>query len=128
MGVSGYGIAFDLAGLWNYCNDFTRNILIFGVDNNSSSHADKLKNNFLVLNEGPIDDISGCIGAAKKKFSINFSKKQRQNFAWVCITVMIIVMCLLTLLRPCKFDQFWGLKWIQYFHTKDIFIPIQYIH
>ena len=49
-------------------------VVIFGVDNSSSSHADDCKNIFLVLSEGPTDDINGCIGAAKKKFSINFSK------------------------------------------------------
>ena len=31
-----------------------------------------------------------------------------------------------SLLRPRKFGHFSGLKWIQYFHTKDIFIPIEY--
>ena len=48
-------------------------VVIFGVDNSLSSHADDCKNIFLVLSEGPTDDIKSCIGAAKKKFSINFS-------------------------------------------------------
>ena len=37
-------------------------------------HADNRKNNFFVLSEGPTDDIKGSIGAAEKKFGINFSK------------------------------------------------------
>ena len=49
---SDYRIAFDGAGSSSFGNDFTRNFLIFGVDNSSSSHADNHKNNFLVLNEG----------------------------------------------------------------------------
>ena len=32
---SGWGIAFDRAGLWNLGNDFARNVVIFGVDNSS---------------------------------------------------------------------------------------------
>ena len=77
--VSGYilaiGIAFDGGGLWSFSNDFAGNVVIFYVDNNSSSHADNRKNNFLVLAEGPTYDINGNFGAAeKKKFSIDFSK------------------------------------------------------
>ena len=62
---SGYGIAFDGAGLWNFGNDFARNVVIFGVDSSSSSHADNRKNNFLLLGEG-------SFGSSEKKFSINF--------------------------------------------------------
>ena len=43
---SGYGIAFDSAGFWSFDNDTARNVIIFGVDNNSSSHADNCMNNF----------------------------------------------------------------------------------
>ena len=44
---SGYGIAFDRKGSWSFGNDFARNVMIFGVDNNSSSHTDNLKNDLL---------------------------------------------------------------------------------
>ena len=46
---SGYGIAFGGSGSWNFGNDFAENAVIFGVDNSSSPHAYKCKNNFLVL-------------------------------------------------------------------------------
>ena len=49
---SGYGIAFDGAGSWNFGNDNARNVVIFGVDNSSSSHVDDCKNIFLVLGKG----------------------------------------------------------------------------
>ena len=49
---SGYGIASDWASLWNFGNAVGKNIIIFCVDNSSSSHADNLKNNILVLGEG----------------------------------------------------------------------------
>ena len=54
-------------------NDFARNIVVFGADNTSSSHVDNRHNNFLVLGEGPTDDIKGSAGTAEKTFSINFS-------------------------------------------------------
>ena len=41
-----YGIAFDGKGEWSFCNDFARNVVIFGVDNSLSSHADNHRNNF----------------------------------------------------------------------------------
>ena len=65
---SGFKVAFDSAGSWSFSNDSAANVIIFGVDNGSSSHADTHKNNFLVLREGP------TFGSAEKKFSINFSK------------------------------------------------------
>ena len=47
MWYSGYGVTFDSAGYWSFDNDTARNVIIFGVDNNSSSHADNGKSNFL---------------------------------------------------------------------------------
>ena len=55
----------------------TRNVF-FDVDNRSSSHVDNCKNNFLVLGEGPTDDINGTIGTAEKKIGINFIKKKEK--------------------------------------------------
>ena len=62
----------------NFGNDFARNFVIFGVDNSSSSHTNNWKNVFLVLGEGPTDDINGSIGAAQKRFSINLSTVKAQ--------------------------------------------------
>ena len=39
-------MVFDGVGLWSFGNDYARNIIIFRVDNNSSSHSDNRKNNF----------------------------------------------------------------------------------
>ena len=46
---SGYGIAFERKGEWRFDNDTARNVVIFGVDKGSSSHADNLKNNFFSI-------------------------------------------------------------------------------
>ena len=45
---SGYGIAFDRKIEWNFDNDFAKNIVIFGVDNSSSSHTGHRENDILV--------------------------------------------------------------------------------
>ena len=71
---SGYGVAFDGKCSWSLNNDSSRNITIFGVDNNSSSHIVNHKNYFLVLHGGPAFCINGSFGSPEKKFSINFSK------------------------------------------------------
>ena len=70
---SGYGIVFDGTGSWSFSNGFAKNVVIFGVDNTSSSHTDNCKNNCLVLGKEPTDDINGSVGAAEKKLSISFS-------------------------------------------------------
>ena len=71
---SGYGITFDSAGLWSFDNDIARNVIIFGVGNSSSSHADNCKNNILILGEGATFGISERFGSREKKFNINLSK------------------------------------------------------
>ena len=53
--------------VWKY-------IIICGVDNSPSSHADNLINNFLILGEGDSFGINGSFDAPEKKLSINFSK------------------------------------------------------
>ena len=57
-------------GFWSFDNGFTGNVVIFSVGSSWSSHTDT----FLVLGEGPTDDINGSISTADKKFNINFSK------------------------------------------------------
>ena len=40
----------------------------------SSGHADNLKKDFLVLGEGPTEQLDGTILIAEKKYSINFTE------------------------------------------------------
>ena len=63
---SGYGITFDTASSLSFNNGTARNVIIFGVDNSWSSHADNHKNNFLVLGEGPTFGINGSFGSPGK--------------------------------------------------------------
>ena len=50
---TGYGITIDSAGSGNVNNDTVINVIIFGIDNSSSSHADNRKNNSLIPGDGP---------------------------------------------------------------------------
>ena len=58
-------------------NDLAKNVIIFGLDNRSSSHTDKGIINFL-LSEGSTDCINDSTGAAEKKFTVKFSKANTQ--------------------------------------------------
>ena len=78
---NGYVITFDSASSWSFDNESAKNVIIFGVDNSSSSHADNRKNIFLVLGEGLIFGINGGFGSAGKKELLLILVKQTQNFA-----------------------------------------------
>ena len=45
---SRYGIKLDSASSWNFSNDFARNVMIFGVDDSSSSCSDNRKKDFWI--------------------------------------------------------------------------------
>ena len=70
----GYGAAFDGKDEGNIGNNSAWNVLIFGVDNSSSSHTANRKNDLLMLSEGDTVGLIGGFGRLKKKFSIDFSK------------------------------------------------------
>ena len=72
---SGRGIAFDGEGEWSFGNDYTRNVLIFGVYNSSSSHTDNPKNNFLVLGEEQTFGINGR--CSKKLLACKYKRDLR---------------------------------------------------
>ena len=58
---SSYGIAFDGKSQWKFGNDFDKNIVIFGVDNSSSTHTINSKKDFLVLGKGDTFGINGSL-------------------------------------------------------------------
>ena len=69
-----YGITFDERDWQSFGNGNARNVIIFGVDNSSSSHDDNLKNNFLIVGLGPTFKINGNFGSPEKTYSINVTK------------------------------------------------------
>ena len=70
---SGYAIAIYVKVELRFGNDYARNVITFGVDNSSSSHADNLKNNFLILSKRDFG-IIGNFDAPENKVSVSFSK------------------------------------------------------
>ena len=66
---SGCNITFDGAGSWSFDN-----VIIFGVNNSSSSHDVNRSKHFLVLGGGRTFVFNGRFGSPEKNFSINFSK------------------------------------------------------
>ena len=73
------GKAFDGKGEWGFFNHSA--VVIFSVDNRSSSHTDNCKIDFLVfLGEGDTFGVSGSFDVLEKKLVL-ILVKQRQNFA-----------------------------------------------
>ena len=64
---SGYGITFNSTDWWSFDNNTARNVIIFGVDNSSSSDVDNRKNNFLILRLDLTFGINGSFGSPEKK-------------------------------------------------------------
>ena len=76
-------------GNWLFGNDFAKNVVIFGGDNFSSSHADIRKNKFLMLL------LLKALLRQKKHLVLNLVN-QKQNSARIYIIIKTIVICLLT--------------------------------
>ena len=76
---SDYGITFDSGGSWSFNNDITKNVIIFGVDNSSSSHCGNRKNNFLVLGEVQFLKLMEDL-VHQRKSLVLILVKQTQNF------------------------------------------------
>ena len=91
---SGYRTTFNSACSRSFDNDFARKVLIFGADNCSSSHADNCKNSFVILGEGWRLELMEAL-VHQRKCLVLLSVKQTQNFAWVCIIMLITGICLL---------------------------------
>ena len=70
---SGYRKAFDGKRSWSFNHDFAGNVIIFGVDNSSSSYAYNLKKDFLILGQEGTIGINSSFGAPNK-IPIDFSK------------------------------------------------------
>ena len=98
---SGYRIAFEVKGSWNFDNYFSRSVATFGVDNSSSPHTDNQKNYFLLSLRDTfgIDESFGAPGNSLVLILIT----QIWNFSWVCNTMVITVICLLTGNKIYKF-------------------------
>ena len=72
-GYSGYGIGFDRRSSFSFpSSGFGQNLLIFGVDMNSSAHIDNKKKDILIPGKGPTQGLEHTL-TAEKMYSINFT-------------------------------------------------------
>ena len=86
---SDWGIAIS----WNFDNDVARSAASFGVDDSSPSHTNNCKNIFLVLGDGPTEDIYDNLDTTDKKFSINSTKAKAIVFTLHSVVMEIICIC-----------------------------------
>ena len=52
--------------MWSFGNGYSKNVVVFGIDNSLSSHVDNQRNNFLVLGDGPLDGINNSTSGAEE--------------------------------------------------------------
>ena len=72
---SGYGIAFDRASSFSFSGGRNgQNVIIYGVDMNSSVHVDNKGKDILILGTGPTQGLGEHLLTSEKMYSINFSK------------------------------------------------------
>ena len=57
---------------------WSKNVVIFGTDMNSSMHIDNKKKDILVLGEGPTQGLGDTTITAEAKYSINFTELEKR--------------------------------------------------
>ena len=71
---SGYGIGFNRTSSFSFPGGGNcQNVIIFGVDMNSSVHVDNKGKNILILGKDPMQGLGEHSLTAEKMYSINFS-------------------------------------------------------
>ena len=63
---SGCRITFHGAGWWSLDNYPSRNVIFFGVDNSSSSHAGNLKKKYLILVKVQVSELIEALAHQRK--------------------------------------------------------------
>ena len=71
---SAYVIGFNASGYYSIGNEIGRNVIIFGVDMNSSTKIDNKGKDILILGKGPTQGLGEHSSSAEKMYSINFTK------------------------------------------------------
>ena len=76
---SWYGIAFDKKSSFSFPGGgYGQNVIVFGVDMNSSLHIDNKGKNILSFGKGPTQGLGGHLLTAEKMYSINFTKNNTE--------------------------------------------------
>ena len=75
----GYGICFDEGGMFSMGNiNNGRNVIIFGVHENSVIHSNSKTNNIYIMGDGFVQGIAGTTLYAKKTYSQNFTQPSKK--------------------------------------------------
>ena len=76
---TGYGIGFDSCGEYSLLNrSVGKNVIIFGVDMNSSMHIDNKGKDILILGKGPKKGLDSTTFKAEVIYPINFTKSRKR--------------------------------------------------
>ena len=76
---SGYGIGFDRTSVYLLPDgNFDRNVVIFGVDMNSSVHGDNKGKDILILVKGPTQALGENSLTAENMYSVNFTDHRKK--------------------------------------------------
>ena len=71
---SGNGIGFDESRYYSIGNDIGRNVIIFGVNMDSSTNLDNKGKDILILGRGPTQGLGEHSLSGEKMYSINFTE------------------------------------------------------
>ena len=75
----GYGICFDEGGMFSMGNiNNGRNVLIFGVHENSAIHSNNKANNIFIMGDGFVQGINDTTLYAEKIYSQNFTEPNKK--------------------------------------------------
>ena len=76
---SGYRIRFDRTGVYLLPDcSFGRNVIIFGLDMNSSVLVDSKVKDILILGQGPTQGLGEHLLTAEKMYSVNFTNHRKK--------------------------------------------------
>ena len=77
---SGYGIGSDRHGFFSHPNGGSGgNVIISGVDMNSTTKVDNRRKDILILGKGPTQGLERTL-SAEKMYSINFTENDKKFF------------------------------------------------
>ena len=95
-GYKRYGICFDSGGTFTSGNiNNGRNVIIFGVDTQSSIHSTNKTQNIYVLGKKFIQGINGTTIYAEKIYKVNFTQSNKYSYCHYIIMIVIHIYLLM---------------------------------
>ena len=80
-GYNGYGNEFDACSQSSLSKgECGKNVVIVGVDNSSSTHADNRKKDIIILGEGSTDKLDDTTKTTEAEYSVNITKSEKKIY------------------------------------------------